>query len=76
MSLDEEVRYLRIGKYKDNEGVGDLYYDVFEDTFYREKDYKYLVEIPESKMPVNLLLHKLYFFEKNTYKRLKNGVEK
>ena len=64
MSLDEEVHYLRVGKYKDNEGFGDLYYDVFEDIFYREKDCKYLVRIPEDKMPVNLLLHEIYYFEK------------
>ena len=61
MSLDEKVRFLRVGKYKDKEGQGDLYYDIFLNDFYKEKDYEYLVEFDA---PVKRTLHKLLFYEK------------
>ena len=63
-ALKEVFAVRKVGTYEDREGSGDLYYYDFGDTFYREKDFEYLVEIPEDKMPANLLLHKLYYFEK------------
>ena len=61
MSLDDEVRFLRVGKYEDKEGSGDLYYDMFRDDFYKEKDYEYLVEFDA---PVKKTLKKLFFYER------------
>ena len=63
-ALAEVFAVRKVGTYEDKEGSGDLYYYDFGDTFYREKEYQYLVEIPEWEMPANLLLHKLYYFER------------
>ena len=60
-TYDNTYRFYKVGVYSDKEGTGDLYFDAVTDDFYKEKNYKYLVEFDA---PVKETLHKLFFYEK------------
>ena len=46
--------YVRVGEYKDKEGCGDLYFNIKTLTFYKEKDFRYLVFVEDYKQHILL----------------------
>ena len=54
--LDLEVYkgFVRVGKFKDEQGEGDLYFNIKTLTFSKEKDYQYLVLVDDWKQQILL----------------------